>query len=42
MDADELRKSQRRSKRANLPAITIQPMSISGSQDSDDDDDEVL
>ncbi|XP_031332032.1 mitogen-activated protein kinase-binding protein 1 isoform X3 [Photinus pyralis] len=40
MDADELRKSQRK-KRGNVPSITIQPISISGSQDSDDDDDEV-
>ncbi|KAK4878078.1 hypothetical protein RN001_010584 [Aquatica leii] len=39
MDADELRKSQRR-KKPNLPQIAIQPISISGSQDSDDDDDE--
>lgn len=40
IDADELRRSQRRSKRANLPTISIQPTSISGSQESDEDDDE--
>lgn len=42
MDADELRKSMRRVKRVNIPAVTIQsPTSITtGSQDSDDDDDD--
>ncbi|XP_025834885.1 WD repeat-containing protein 62 isoform X3 [Agrilus planipennis] len=40
MDANELRKSQRKAKRANLPSIFIQPTSISGSQDSDEDDDD--
>lgn len=41
IDADELRRSQRRSKRGNLPTISIQT-AVSGSQESDDDDDEVL
>ncbi|KAK9754180.1 hypothetical protein QE152_g1547 [Popillia japonica] len=41
IDADELRKSIRKSKKSNLAPITIQqPVSISGSQDSDDDDDD--
>lgn len=41
MDAEELRKSIRRSKK-NLPPLSIhQPTSISGSQDSEDDEDEV-
>nr|XP_022905625.1 uncharacterized protein LOC111417532 isoform X2 [Onthophagus taurus] len=42
IDADELRKSVRKSKR-NFPLIPLavqQPTSISGSQESDDDDDE--
>ncbi|KAI4454792.1 wd repeat domain 62 isoform g [Holotrichia oblita] len=41
IDADELRKSIRKSKKSNLAPITIQqPVSISGSQDSDDDEDD--
>ncbi|KRT85576.1 WD40 domain-containing protein, partial [Oryctes borbonicus] len=41
IDADELRKSIRKSKKGNLPPIAIQqPVSISGSQDSDDDEDD--
>lgn len=42
IDADELRKSQRRMKRSNLPAILVQsPTTTIGSQDSEEDDDEV-
>ena len=47
MDVEELRRSQRRMKKnhhpeqlADLPLISV-PASVSGSQDSDEDDDEV-
>lgn len=43
MDVDELRRSQRKAKRAvpNLPLVSVTTASVSGSQDSEDDDDEV-
>lgn len=44
IDADELRKSQRKMKRNALakknPTLDIAAYSVSGSQESDDDDDE--